>query len=371
MPSCTRCGTELKLDAKFCHKCGKMVAKEKPGKKERALSLTKDKATSEIIAELQALKSKILRIPQIYPTRAKVTGANTAKKEIPAVCQVIDDAIRALQTGLDIYDKPITKPQIAAGLKRLVDQTRRPLWVGSTSLAISVQGIFEVKKYMNKLEEIASKIEPRLATIKTSKTKLVTPVIPPRDESILSGESMSKVESKDDLRPGDVIRVWNRWTRSWIPGWWCEVLRVEGNRVYLRDLKSGEEKSRPIDHWLLGTSWKHPNPERAKAMGLREGGAERERLQKLKSQYNALDFSASTEDEMATTLRRELQWRDSHDSQYYYMKEEFEIREVAIRKIGEELNKRGGKQLMLQMFKRVQGTRSLEMIWDGIGDWRG
>lgn len=43
-------------------------------------------------------------------------------------------------------------------------------------------------------------------------------------------------------------------------------------------------------------------------------------------------------------------------------------------RIGEELNQRGGKKEMLRLFNKLggmPGSRTLEMHWDGIGDWRG
>lgn len=43
-------------------------------------------------------------------------------------------------------------------------------------------------------------------------------------------------------------------------------------------------------------------------------------------------------------------------------------------RIGEALNKKGGIMEMRKVFSRIpdqQGKRTLEMHWDGIGDWRG
>ena len=120
----------------------------------------KDKGALTIIPELEALKSKIARIPDDYPVYALVMGpgAGTARQQIPTICQVIDDAIKALQTGLDIHNRSITKPQIAAGLKRLVDQTSGPAFIGLVSTVINFDGIEELKRCMNELNRIAEKI---------------------------------------------------------------------------------------------------------------------------------------------------------------------------------------------------------------------
>lgn len=194
---------------------------------------------------------------------------------------------------------------------------------------------------------------------------------PLRDETILPGESMSKVESDgSNLSPGDVIRTWSEIERRW-KGWWCEVLRIEGDRIDVKDLKSGEESYRVPSGFLpgIGSLWKHPNSERVKAHGRKLGEAYESRLLQLKSQYDAMDFTGSPEEEMIKVLGDELRWRDAHDREYSDMEEEFEIRKVAIMEIGEELNRRGGIELMRSIFKQVPGTRSLELLWGGIGEW--
>jgi len=48
--------------------------------------------------------------------------------------------------------------------------------------------------------------------------------------------------------------------------------------------------------------------------------------------------------------------------------------EITATEIGQELNRRGGKNEMLRLFKMLDarpGLRTLEMHWDGIGDWMG
>jgi hypothetical protein len=139
----------------------------------------------------------------------------------------------------------------------------------------------------------------------------------------------------------------------------------------VKDLKSGEESYRVPSGFLpgIGSLWKHPNSERVKAHGRKLGEAYESRLLQLKSQYDAMDFTGSPEEEMIKVLGDELRWRDAHDREYSDMEEEFEIRKVAITEIGEELNRRGGIELMRSIFKQVPGTRSLELLWGGIGEW--
>lgn len=196
---------------------------------------------------------------------------------------------------------------------------------------------------------------------------------PPADETFQPNEAMTRVSSKDELKPGDVIRVWNGYLSKWTPMWWSEISKIEDNKLHLRDLKSGEEIDRTFDPSMdqaADTStWKHPNPKRVKMLGQEKGKGEKERLDNLRKEYESSNFAKSTEEEMIERISSELAWRNLHDSQISEMEEEFDIRVTVLKKIGEELNKRGGLDLMRDVFKRANGDRSLEMIWGGIGKW--
>lgn len=87
----------------------------------------KKKEKAKIIAqELQGLKNKIFELPRRYPTGVHTSGSGVAQaqEQIPIICRNIDEAIRALNTGLDPHNRPITKSQIADGIKCLVNATR-------------------------------------------------------------------------------------------------------------------------------------------------------------------------------------------------------------------------------------------------------
>jgi hypothetical protein len=115
---------------------------------------------SDVIRELQVLKAEISRLPQKYSSGGFTfgTGSSTATEQIPTICAVIDDAVKALEKGLDVHNRPITKPQIVDGLKRLVAATRRPAFIGLVSAALNPTGVRELEGYMNQLEQIANKI---------------------------------------------------------------------------------------------------------------------------------------------------------------------------------------------------------------------
>jgi hypothetical protein len=116
--------------------------------------------TSGIVQELQDLKTKISELPTQYPAGGASfgAGASQAQEQIPIICQNIDQAISALNTGLDPYNRPITKPQIADGLKRLVSATRKPAFIGLMAAVLSIDGTQSLENHLNNLEQIANKI---------------------------------------------------------------------------------------------------------------------------------------------------------------------------------------------------------------------
>ena len=142
-----------------------------------------------------------------------------------------------------------------------------------------------------------------------SKVKLAVtidrPWSPPVDDTFLPGEFMSKVSSEADLQPGTAIRVWHPDFRKWIPGWWCEVVSVDGDQVYLKDLQSGETGHRHV-HSTVGIAWKHPDGvQRLKESGEEKGAAERQRLSALKAQYEARNLSQASHSELQAILMQE------------------------------------------------------------------
>lgn len=196
----------------------------------------------------------------------------------------------------------------------------------------------------------------------------------PTDDTLQPGEQLIKIaygSGGSDLKPGSAIRVWHPRFGRWIPGWWCEVLRVEGDKVYLRDLQSGKQTDTSIENIKYASWYAHPAPERLPGLGQARDEAQRAKLGELRAKYEALDFTDSTEAEMIEVLRSELKWRESNQDDHDYMKDEFGIHEIALVEVGKELDRRGGMTLMRRVFSEVPGTRRLEGLWGGIGDWRG
>ena len=72
--------------------------------------------------------------------------------------------------------------------------------------------------------------------------------------------------------------------------------------------------------------------------------------------------------EMLSVLRRLCAAYTSND------KSAIQSLEPIATQIGAELHERGGSQEMRRLFSQlngIQGSRTLDMHWDGIGSWRG
>lgn len=121
----------------------------------------KKKEKARASKELQDLKIKIFELPRQFPTGVHTSGSGVAQaqEQIPIICRNIDEAIRALNTGLDPHNRPITKSQIADGIKRLVNATRKPAFIGLMVVVLGDDGIPVLENYLNELEQIANRIK--------------------------------------------------------------------------------------------------------------------------------------------------------------------------------------------------------------------
>ena len=80
------------------------------------------------------------------------------------------------------------------------------------------------------------------------------------------------------------------------------------------------------------------------------------------------NIKTMTDKEMLDILRKLcFAWMMNDKPQIYAL-------EPLAKNIGEELNRRGGTREMLRVFDQlgpIPGRRTLEMHWNGIGNWRG
>lgn len=106
--------------------------------------------------DLMAIKAKFEGLAGQYPRQGDVVRFGSlpqALKVIPGVC---NDAIRALEQGLDVNDRPINKSQIADGLKRLVSDARQD--AGLVATVLNPDGVRLYGQYLDELERIAGRI---------------------------------------------------------------------------------------------------------------------------------------------------------------------------------------------------------------------
>ena len=114
----------------------------------------------KIVKELLDLKSKISDFSKYRQTGTFTFGAGVSQsnQQIQTICAVIDDAVKALKTGLDIHNRPITRLQIADGLKRLANATRETNFYDLME-AVFGYGVAEFYNYIEELEQIANRIK--------------------------------------------------------------------------------------------------------------------------------------------------------------------------------------------------------------------
>ena len=98
---------------------------------------------------------------------------------------------------------------------------------------------------------------------------------------------------------------------------------------------------------------------------------DRERLTSLRARYEALDLAESSVDDMTSMLNSELDWMRANDHRLDEVQYEFRIRKISVAKIGAELYRRGGEELMRKVHSLVPSAsqRNLELQWSGIGGW--
>jgi hypothetical protein len=113
-------------------------------------------------------------------------------------------------------------------------------------------------------EAAIGEIKRRAGTLGSSEDALL------RAEALQPAD-LSEVLSAEALTPGDVVRLWTdslpytMGVPGWLPGhWWCEVVEVTDERVFLRDLKSGEACERSLGDTVASPygvhCYRHPDP---------------------------------------------------------------------------------------------------------------
>ncbi|MGD2127055.1 MAG: hypothetical protein PVG99_13300 [Desulfobacteraceae bacterium] len=109
---------------------------------------------------LSDLKRKIPRLPKLYPAGGFTFGAGkgVAEEQIPIICRNIEEALTALETGLDPNGNPITRKQIGEGLRNLVNATKKPGFAGLLNAVLSIDGVAKLESYMDRLGDVADQL---------------------------------------------------------------------------------------------------------------------------------------------------------------------------------------------------------------------
>jgi hypothetical protein len=106
-------------------------------------------------AELAALKRRFDELPRRFPRGGMVIGGSGARI-LATVSGVCDDAIRAIQHGLDVNDQPIARHLVAEGLRRLIADSRQDL--GRVATVLNPEGVRLYTQYLDQLEGVARKL---------------------------------------------------------------------------------------------------------------------------------------------------------------------------------------------------------------------
>jgi hypothetical protein len=107
--------------------------------------------------ELRVLKGKFTTLPGEYPTQVQVVRFGSPPQTLQMVALVCDDAIRALDQGLDVNNQPINPSGVANGLKRMVKDARQDTGLVATTL--NPLGVRRYSQYLDELESLANRMK--------------------------------------------------------------------------------------------------------------------------------------------------------------------------------------------------------------------
>lgn len=115
--------------------------------------------TAQITDQLTELKEKVSRIGDKYTQSlaAGGPGVTRAAKQIPWICETLDQAAAALATERDPFGNPITPAQVVNGLKQLIGFVCEPSY--GTLMEIAYPGIDKpLQECMDELDSIILQI---------------------------------------------------------------------------------------------------------------------------------------------------------------------------------------------------------------------
>jgi len=116
--------------------------------------------THLLVDELRELHRAVSELPTKHAFTGVLVGAGPeqARQQFEVLCDVIGDAVRALEEKVDIHGSCISPTDIADGLQRLVSDVRQPQWMGLVLGLLDVDGGLLLERHIDQLEAIANKI---------------------------------------------------------------------------------------------------------------------------------------------------------------------------------------------------------------------
>jgi hypothetical protein len=213
----------------------------------------------------------------------------TDKRQViaPSTRKACVDAFTELEAR-SLFDKSLDRYETVGTITRITKPRAGFLGWGRKA------GTYEVVVTRQAAVEVTYRTQARISvTLLTEEERLERLF----DFTVAEGPSPQHkpVRGEDDLHVGDVIRIWHEMMENWIPGWWMEVVQIEGRKVQLRDLMSGEMKSRHIGD-TVSNAYKHPEPKAARLIGQQGKAREIEQSQReaIRSRApRAIDFEAA------------------------------------------------------------------------------
>ena len=135
----------------------KKVAPEKSSEKKDGAAVG---LSDEIAKSLSDIRTKFTQLPHSFPATGESvgSGAEVAKQQIPIICANIEQALKALESGLDPNSNPITGELVGEGLTQLVNAAQRSEFLGLMSGVLSIEGVTQMEGYLNELKSLAGQL---------------------------------------------------------------------------------------------------------------------------------------------------------------------------------------------------------------------
>ncbi|MBI3645886.1 MAG: hypothetical protein HY233_07975 [Acidobacteriales bacterium] len=114
---------------------------------------------ADIAKMLRALELLFAQLPRDFARGAEVVNLGAAPGHtLSVICEVCHAAAEALEKGIDYESKPLSRVQVADGLRRLVQDAKAD--TGLVASLLNQEGLRRYDTYLKQLEETAGRINP-------------------------------------------------------------------------------------------------------------------------------------------------------------------------------------------------------------------